>query len=431
MELMVVRTEDVYPDENNPRQDFSGTEELAESFWLNPERPGEPFQPPLLVRDGGIFRIYDGERRFRGIQHNKLDSFTANVCDDFEEADVMIAMLATNDKKPLSAIEESRGVQRMLRLGVDPVKVEKAARIGRGKASKVATAMAIVDDAGEDMTLDRMYAVAEFADDAEDVEKIMNCREGQWALEAARIRQRREAMAKAALIKEKADELGIEYTEIDSFEASNKGYYYSWDLTVRSPNDLEKAYGEHPDALFSPSGHGEILYVYLPREDNREPTSEEIELEKKAGEFAEAYERAICDLSEWFVAAVSGRGAATIPEVRDIVVDAYHDAIGYDSLFDTYPELCGADLPSKTDLAYGLSKALSGWKTMSQQKAQKMVQGKYDYETCHAADIADLFTAAESDGFTFADDGLAKEVFDAFIAGTAADDEDEDEDEAF
>lgn len=50
MQLEVVNIEDVYPDENNPRQKFEGIDELAESFDLNKKRPGEPFTPLILVR---------------------------------------------------------------------------------------------------------------------------------------------------------------------------------------------------------------------------------------------------------------------------------------------------------------------------------------------------------------------------------------------
>ena len=80
MNLEVVNIDDVYPNENNPRKNFEGIKELAESFDLNQERPGEPFIPPILVRDGGIYHIVDGERRYRAMKQRKLAKFTANVC---------------------------------------------------------------------------------------------------------------------------------------------------------------------------------------------------------------------------------------------------------------------------------------------------------------------------------------------------------------
>ena len=68
MQLKRVKTEDVYPSEGNPRRDFGDLDALAASFALNPAHPGEPMTPPLLVQDGGVYRIVDGERRWRAMR---------------------------------------------------------------------------------------------------------------------------------------------------------------------------------------------------------------------------------------------------------------------------------------------------------------------------------------------------------------------------
>ena len=124
MELKRVRTADVYPSEANPRRDFGDLDALAASFELNPKHPGEPMNPPLLVRDGEVYRIVDGERRWRAMSKAGTKAFDAVVCDDWADADAALAMLATDDKKPLDEVERSRGVQRALLLGVEPQKVE-------------------------------------------------------------------------------------------------------------------------------------------------------------------------------------------------------------------------------------------------------------------------------------------------------------------
>lgn len=180
MHLQTVNIEDVYPDENNPRQNFEGIEELAASFDLNSERPGEPFTPPLLVQDGGIYRIIDGERRYRALKLRKAKRFSANVCESLDEANSIAAMLATDDKQPLSPLEKSRGVQQMLLLGVDPVQVEKAAKI-KG-AERIKRALSKVQDAGEDMSLDRLLAIEEFSDNSEMVDALTNCKESEYKL---------------------------------------------------------------------------------------------------------------------------------------------------------------------------------------------------------------------------------------------------------
>lgn len=220
MQLQVVSIEDVYPDKNNPRKTFEGIDELAASFDLNSERPGEPFTPPILVQDGGIYRIIDGERRYRALKKRKATSFTANVCTDMDEANTAMAMLATDDKQPLSELEKSQGVQTMLLLGVDPVKVEKAAKI-KG-ASRAKRAMEMVDDAAQDMTFDRLLAIEEFDGDDEAVEKLTNCSEKEWRNIYNNIKYAREKAENLMQIEAKLRELSIPI-----LEEKPEGYSYA------------------------------------------------------------------------------------------------------------------------------------------------------------------------------------------------------------
>jgi len=207
MNLEVVSIDDVYPNENNPRKNFEGIKELAESFDLNQERPGEPFIPPILVRDGGIYHIVDGERRYRAMQSRKLAKFTANVCEDFDEANTLVAAMATDDKQPLSDIEKSRGVQQMLLLGVDPKSVDKATR-SKGKAIRVNHAMLLVDDAAEDMSLDRLLAIDEFADDKQAVERLTNCTEKEWPKITDELRTRKKRRLEYSVLRKEIEKRG-------------------------------------------------------------------------------------------------------------------------------------------------------------------------------------------------------------------------------
>lgn len=207
MNLEVVSIDDVYPNENNPRKKFEGIKELAASFDLNKERPGEPFIPPILVRDGGIYHIVDGERRYRAMQSRKLAKFTANVCEDFDEANALVAAMATDDKQPLSDIEKSRGVQQMLLLGVDPASVDKATK-GKNRAKRVNHAMILVDDAAEDMSLDRLLAIDEFADDKEAVEELTNCSEKEWPKIADELRTRKKRRLEYSVLRKEIEKRG-------------------------------------------------------------------------------------------------------------------------------------------------------------------------------------------------------------------------------
>ena len=53
-----------------------------------------------------------------------------------DEANTLMAMLATDNKQPLSELEKSRGVQQMLLLGVDPVQVDKTTKGANAKRIK-------------------------------------------------------------------------------------------------------------------------------------------------------------------------------------------------------------------------------------------------------------------------------------------------------
>ena len=62
-----VALRDIVPSKTNPRGDFGDISALAETIRAT---GGEPVNPPVLVRDGNICRIVDGERRYRALCEN-------------------------------------------------------------------------------------------------------------------------------------------------------------------------------------------------------------------------------------------------------------------------------------------------------------------------------------------------------------------------
>lgn len=245
MELREIPVEDVYPDEKNPRKDFGDIAALAESFMLNAVNPGEPVNPIVVVEDGGIYRIVDGERRYKAMRRNRLARCHAVVCEGMDEANAMVAMLATDDKRQLDELERSRGVQQMLLLGVDPAKVERAGRLAKGSAARLRRARAAVDDAGDDMTLDRMLAIAEFeeAGDAEAVERLASCREAEWESVARRIREERDAAEKAGALRRACAEAGIALEE----EAPRYEDGYAYRACESRPSAVAEAFLRLPE----------------------------------------------------------------------------------------------------------------------------------------------------------------------------------------
>ncbi len=61
---MRVPLADIRPSGQNPRHDFGDIDALAETIRAT---GGEPLNPPVLVADGNVYRIVDGERRYRAL----------------------------------------------------------------------------------------------------------------------------------------------------------------------------------------------------------------------------------------------------------------------------------------------------------------------------------------------------------------------------
>lgn len=200
MEVRKVPIGDVIPDPSNPRREFGDLEALADSFELNGERPGEPVNPPVVVADGSVYRIIDGERRWRAMRkRGAVAEMHALVCEGMDEVEAMTSMLATDDKERLTDVERSRGVQMMLLLGVDPERVERAGRLGRGQGARVRKAMADAGERAETMSIGFLLALDE-CETPEEREALLGCSNDDFEHELERIRCAREkGRVKAAM----------------------------------------------------------------------------------------------------------------------------------------------------------------------------------------------------------------------------------------
>ena len=180
-ELVNVDIEDVYPYEDpegnslNPR-DFSTPESaeyiaaLGEQFRYNKLNPGQPRVKPILLRDGGIYWIIDGECRYRAMKAIGTKRFLAEVYDDVADAETARAeaakaMVETDCKLNLTAAEMSRGVQTMLSLDIPDDEVAAVARIEPEKVRRARRGARRVADAAYDMTLDRLMAIADLPEE--------------------------------------------------------------------------------------------------------------------------------------------------------------------------------------------------------------------------------------------------------------------------
>lgn len=408
MQLEVVNIEDVYPDENNPRQKFDGIDELAESFELNKERPGEPFTPPILVRDGGIYRIVDGERRYKALKKRRKTSFTANVCDDMDEANTLMAMLATDNKQPLSELEKSRGVQQMLLLGVDPVQVDKTTK--GANAKRIKRTMDKIGDAAEDMTLDRMLAIDEFSDDPNIVEQLTTCTEKAWEGIADNARREREAKKEMAAIKEALINKG--YRVVDE---QPEDYYYNG--AIRRAKDVEAINDDPNEVVFKLNSYDGKSYEILKYRPKSEANNEQIAaIKKMKDDIRESEEhRAI-----WFGDRLDN--PAKIPCLVELSVKAFYN---YNSqILDHYADDLQVDLecdPCKLALIVGFEhshRSLVAYadEVLGAKISQWYAEGFYDYCNVLDAFIQDGYKpeAWESELFAkiYATRDRAKEAMD-------------------
>ena len=181
MQLKEISLEDVFPSESNPRQDFGDIEAFADSF-----ENGQPNIPIIVAQEGGIYSIVDGERRYRAMKVLGTKRTNALVCESQSDADTMVAMVAADNKKQLTPVELSRGIQQALHFA-DVERVEKVS--GRKSLGRVKRARAKVQDAADDMSLDRLLAIDELSFSRAAVDQLTNCREAEWRRVYDRIKQ--------------------------------------------------------------------------------------------------------------------------------------------------------------------------------------------------------------------------------------------------
>lgn len=298
MELYRIPIKDIRPDANNPRKDFGDIEALAESFRLNPVDKGEPLQPIVTVRDGNVFRIVDGERRYRAMKHLGAIECWSNVCDDFAEADAVVQMLATNDKLALDDHEKSLGVQTMLLLGVDEQVVERAAHVKGAK--RIRRAMDVAGRAQE-MTLDHLLAIAEAeeAGDDEAVSALSAADDRSWEAKAARFRRAREARAELDRILADAREIGFDI--LDAEPKRGELGEYEW-LGRAEREELQEVFDQGFTHLFAEAHDwGATAEVYMDAgcQQEDEDDAEERARREMVAEFERKYDAGDADARAW------------------------------------------------------------------------------------------------------------------------------------
>lgn len=265
-----VRLGDIRPSGQNQREDFGDIGALARSIEAT---GGEPLNPPVVVADGNVFRIVDGERRYRALSsiYGEDREVSALVADTMDEANELVAMLATDDKRQLTEAERARGVQQMLVLGVDEQRIERASRATAGQIRAARKLRGSIE--GRQVTLDQLEAASAF-DDEKDIEAVLAAGEG-WADKASKIRRRIERKEAKAEDYDAFGDAGIPVVK----EQPEGFVYKDWSHVGLVALKLEgKEFPSGTVAVWS----GSYWELYGPKGDEPEKTEEEIRAEQEA-----------------------------------------------------------------------------------------------------------------------------------------------------
>lgn len=333
-EKRTVRLGDIRPSGQNPREDFGDIGALARSIEAT---GGEPLNPPVVVADGNVYRIVDGERRYRALSslYGEDREVSALVADSMDEANELVAMLATDDKRQLTEAERARGVQQMLVLGVDEQRIERASRATAGQI-RAARKLRGRIDAGVQVTLEQLEAASAF-DDEKDVEAVLAAGDG-WAGKADSIRRRNEREEAKAEDYDAFGDAGIPVVK----ERPEGTSYVDW-IHLGLADAKLKRIDVAPGTVAVANSVG--WYLYAP-DDGAEPEKSEEEI--RAEQEAEREEVALKDLYRRMVGFITS-GAFTMPDdLKRIVREAraepvvVADAIGGDPSFETDKRIAGA-----------------------------------------------------------------------------------------
>lgn len=348
-----VRLGDIRPSGQNPREDFGDIGALARSIEAT---GGEPLNPPVVVADGNVFRIVDGERRYRALSsiYGEDREVSALVAESMDEANELVAMLATDDKRQLTEAELARGVQQMLVLGIDEQRIERASRATAGQI-RAARRLRGRIDAGVQVTLEQLEAASAFEDE-KDIEAVLAAGDG-WAGKADGIRRRIEREEAKAEDYDAFGDAGIPVVK-EKPEGFN---YVAW---VDLGDVAEKLEGMDIAAGTVAVSSGGYWNIYEPDDGSGaepEKTEEEILAEQEAAR----EDAAIVDLYRRMVDFVLRETPGRTRELEDAVRakrmkpffyvdDLLDDGGGYDSteaaVMEAFYGRCGGSSPSDYEI---------------------------------------------------------------------------------
>lgn len=324
----------VRPSGTNPRREMGDLQALARSIEAT---GGQPVCPIVVVPDGGVYRIVDGERRWRAMRELGAERVDCVVVDGYDDADELVAMMATDDKKRLTEEERARGTQRMLRLDVPE---GRAAGALGATAEGVRRARRVVRDAPEQADLGVMIAAADESFSEEERKAVLGCASDELAeAKAGQIRRRHRAEVETREVRSAIDRAqpGVEYREglAPLWSPGSEGLLYLGAVSTPDQAKLAKVLaGADDDAsivAYRRAGDKAGYELFVEDAGAERGKAEEAERKRMDDELAERYRDCFSDMLEWAINAASGNMPSAMkpwPDGSDDFV-CQHRSLGY------------------------------------------------------------------------------------------------------
>lgn len=299
----------VRPSGTNPRREMGDLQALARSIEAT---GGQPVSPIVVVPDGGVYRIVDGERRWRAMRELGAERVDCVVVDGYDDADELVAMMATDDKLRLSDEERARGTQRMLRLDVPE---GRAAGALGATAEGVRRARRVVRDAPEQANLGVMIAAADESFSEDERKAVLGCASGELAeAKAGQIRRRHRADAETREVRAAIDHAqpGVEYRDglAPLWSPESKGLLYLGAVSTPEPTKLAKVLaGADDDAsivAYRRAGDKAGYELFVEDAGAERGKAEEAERKRRDDELAERYKGCFEDMAKWVLSVAAG-----------------------------------------------------------------------------------------------------------------------------
>lgn len=316
--IETVNIEDVFPlvDEfgnDLARRDYSLKENQAyvQELARSMRSKGIPDEMVTLVRDGGIYRIKAGNSRIMAMRELGTKTFPAIVEDESTLQAVIETVVRTNTKKKYEAVEESRFVRQLAMFGTDEY-VAEVSGLTVEKAAKVRRAAKVVEDAADDMSLMRLIAIGEFADDPEAVKALTNCSEREYQTVAKRFEARRKKESAATDLAEELAARGIAVVD----DAQGMAMVCNLNKIAQLPEDL-------PDGCVAMRHSIPGFFMILaPAPEEEPPAPEQVEEDSARAEaeaMAELYAEGTVNRRAWLAEQLAAQ--SLLPNLSRLVAE--------------------------------------------------------------------------------------------------------------